>query len=238
MKRSIIMSTRGLTLVLISLLSSGLVSGEEFPGQGPIGLPAPSALPTLAPKPANTVALTNSMDVLDDKRPLSSGDRVSLRIVEERKPPVDLVVTDSGEMEVPLIGRVAARGKTCRSLATDVKRLLEKDYFYKCTVIIGLDSASQRSRGKIYLMGQVRGQGAMELPPEEELTVSRAILKGGGFSDFANKRKVKLVRKLPDGSQQTTVLDVLSILEKGKISSDIVLQPDDLVIVPERLINF
>jgi len=104
---------------------------------------------------SNTVALTNSMEVLDDSRALGVGDRVSLRIVEDRKPPVELLVTDSGEMEVPLIGRVQAKGKTCKALAHEVKKLLEKDYFYTCTVIIGLDAASQRSRGKSPRSGEV-----------------------------------------------------------------------------------
>jgi polysaccharide export outer membrane protein len=178
------------------------------------------------------------MEVLDNKRQLAPGDRVSLRIVEDRKPPMELFVTDSGEMEVPLIGRVSAQGKTCKTLASDVKRLLEKDYFYKCTVIIGLDAVSQRSRGTIYLSGQVRGQGAMELSANEQLTVSRAILKSGGFGDYANKRKVKLVRKLPNGGQETRVIDVHAVLEKGDVATDVILQPEDLVIVPERLINF
>ncbi|MHA3772753.1 polysaccharide biosynthesis/export family protein [Verrucomicrobiota bacterium sgz303538] len=200
--------------------------------------PTTTAPTTSAVAPSNTVALTNSMEVLDDSRALGVGDRVSLRIVEERKPPVELIVTDSGEMEVPLIGRVSAKGKTCKALAHEVKRLLEKDYFYKCTVIIGLDAASQRSRGKIYMMGQIRGQGAMELPPDETLTVSRAILRAGGFADFANKRKVKVVRKKAGGQQETFIIDVLQILDKGNATKDLALQPDDLVIVPERLINF
>lgn len=185
-----------------------------------------------------TVTLTTSMEVLDDQRKVGVGDRMSLRIVEDRKPPVELVVTDSGEMEVPLIGRVTARGKTCKGLAFEIKKLLEKDYFHRCTVIIGLDAASNRSPGKIYLSGQIKTQGFIEIPPEETLTVSRAILRAGGFSDFANKRKVKVLRKTGNGKQKTFVVDVLQILEKGTVSNDMALEPDDLVMVPERLINF
>ncbi|MGV3531020.1 MAG: polysaccharide biosynthesis/export family protein [Chthoniobacteraceae bacterium] len=178
------------------------------------------------------------MEVLDDQRKVGVGDRMSLRIVEDRKPPVELVVTDSGEMEVPLIGRVTARGKTCKGLAFEIKKLLEKDYFHRCTVIIGLDAASNRSPGKIYLSGQIKTQGFIEIPPEETLTVSRAILRAGGFSDFANKRKVKVLRKTGNGKQKAFVVDVLQILEKGTVSNDMALEPDDLVMVPERLINF
>jgi protein involved in polysaccharide export with SLBB domain len=188
---------------------------------------------------ASATALTSSMDVLDDTRPLTVGDKVSLRVVEEHKPPVETYVTDSGDLEVPLIGRVKARGKTCKALAREIKTLLDKEYFYHCNVILGLDTASTRSRWKIYLTGPVKGQGAMELPADEQLTVSRAIMRAGGFGDFANKKKVKVVRKDPvSGKEQTFVIDVAQILEKGKTAADMVLEPEDVIIVSPRLVNF
>jgi polysaccharide biosynthesis/export protein len=186
----------------------------------------------------STVALTTSMEVLNDSVKLGIGDRVSLRIVEERRVPISLVVTDSGEMEVPLIGRVAAKGKTCKQLAYELKPILEKEYFYKATVIIGVDSISTRSRGKVYITGQVRNQGGLEIPAEELLTVSQAILRAGGLADFANKRKVKLVRKKADGKSETQFVDLVEIIEKGQLERDVVLEPGDLINVPERLINF
>ena len=141
------------------------------------------------------------MGVLDDHRKLGNGDRVSFRVVEDRKPPTQLMVADSGEMEVPLIGRVAAGGKTCKQLAWEIKKMLDKDYFYNATVIVGLDSVSAKSRGKIYIWGQVRNQGALEIPSDEAFTVSRAILRAGGFADFANRKAVKLTKErgYPDG---------------------------------------
>jgi polysaccharide export outer membrane protein len=74
----------------------------------------------------------------------------------------------------------------------------------------------------------------------EQLTVGKAILRAGGFADFANKRKVKVVRANanPNGQKQSFDLDMVSILENGNIDQDIVLQPNDLIIVPTRLINF
>lgn len=182
------------------------------------------------------IASTNSMDVLDDKRPLAIGDRVSYRIVEERMDPRSLVVADSGEMEVPLIGRIHAASKTCRQLALDIKKELEKDYFNRATVIIGLDAASVKSRGVIYVMGAVRNQGVVEIPLEGTFTVSKAILRAGGFSDFANQRKVKLIRKGVDSSE-TIAIDVKEILY-GTGTKDPVVQQDDVVIVPENRVNF
>jgi protein involved in polysaccharide export with SLBB domain len=49
-------------------------------------------------------------------------------VVEERHQPVGLTVADSGEVEVPLIGRVRASGRTCRELAQSIKPWLETAY--------------------------------------------------------------------------------------------------------------
>lgn len=187
---------------------------------------------------AGMVAGTTSMAVLDSSRRLGAGDRLSYRVVQERRPPISLVVTDSGEVELPLIGRVRASGRTCKDLAEVIKPLLQREYFLHATVIIGLDSASSRSRGTVYLSGQVRAQGSIELPPEERFTVSKAILKAGGFAEFADKRKVKLVRNKPGGGVETTVVDVDAVLTKGQIDKDPFLQPDDRVIIPQKFVNF
>jgi len=189
---------------------------------------------------SSAIATTNSMEVLDDTRKISVGDRLSYRVVEERKSPVPLFVLDSGEIEVPLIGRISAKNKTCRQLAFDIKGPLEKDYFYKATVIIGLDFTSNRSRGRIYITGEVHGGGPMEIPADETFTVSKALLRAGGFGEFANKRKVKLLRKNADDPSKTDtiIVDVEEIIEKGRQDKDPVLNPDDMIVVPKKLINF
>jgi len=186
---------------------------------------------------SSAAAYTTSMEVLDDERPLRIGDRLSMRVVEDRELPVSLLVTDSGEVEVPLIGRVIAKGKTCKQLAYAIKVPLERDYYYKATVIIALDVAGLKSPGRVYVTGQVRNQGPLDIPPDETFTVSKAILRAGGFADFANKRKVKLVRK-KGASTETTIVNVELVVKKGWTDKDPVVEADDTIIVPERLINF
>jgi protein involved in polysaccharide export with SLBB domain len=187
---------------------------------------------------AAVVAATTSMEVLDSTRHLGAGDRLSYRVVEERRQPVGLTVADSGEVEVPLIGRVRASGRTCRELAQSIKPLLEKEYFFKATVIIALDALSAKARGRVYISGQVRQQGAVDIPPDEHFTLSKAILKAGGFADFANRRKIKLVRQNADGASQTTIVDLDAVTVHGHLEKDPELQPDDTVIVPQKFVNF
>jgi protein involved in polysaccharide export with SLBB domain len=182
---------------------------------------------------------TNSMDALDDKYRLAIGDRLSFRIVEDEDEPKPLFVTDSGELEVPYIGRFPALGKSCKELARALKVELEKEYYYEATVIIAVDVMT-KSRGKVYLVGAVRTPGPQEIPSDEVFTVSKAILRAGGFTDFADKHNDKVTRKGtgPGGSDKSFTVNVAEILEKGRTEKDMVLEPGDLVYIPERTIRF
>jgi polysaccharide biosynthesis/export protein len=202
--------------------------------------PIPVLPDTKAPPPADlppttsTVMRTNSMAVLDDKKKLGSNDYVSFRVVEDRDNDSQrLRVNDNGELEVPYIGLVPASGRTCKELAYSIKAAFEKEYYYHATVILAVDRVSEKSRGRIYVYGSVRGQGPQEIPADESYTVSKAIIRAGGFGDFANKRKVKVTRK----NGQDFVIDLKRVIEEGKSEDDVVLQPDDQIYVPQRLIN-
>jgi protein involved in polysaccharide export with SLBB domain len=116
--------------------------------------------------------------------------------------------------------------------------MLQREYFIHATVIVGLDAASSKSRGTVYVSGRVNAQGSVELPPDDRFTVSKAILKAGGFAEFADKRKVKLVRNKPGGGVEAIVVDVDAVLANGRIDKDPLLQSDDRIIVPQKFINF
>jgi protein involved in polysaccharide export with SLBB domain len=178
------------------------------------------------------------MDALDDKHRLAVGDRVSFRIIQDEDEPRSMVITDSGDLDVPHIGRFPARGKTCRELATELKAELEKEYYYTATVILAVDLMA-RSRGRVWLVGPVRMPGPQDIPSDEVYTVSKAILRAGGFTDAADKRKVRITRKGAEGAADTTtVVDVGEIIEKGRTQNDVVLEAGDLIYVPDRLIRF
>jgi polysaccharide export outer membrane protein len=173
---------------------------------------------------------------LDDKHKLIAGDRVSFQIIEDRTNAVQLLVAESSELDIPYLGRIDVAGKTCKELAAEVKTLLEKDYYHRATVIIGLDSLS-KVLGKVYVWGPVRNQGPIEIPANENFTAGKAILRAGGFGDFANKKEVKVVRKTATGNT-SFIINMVDVLEKGKTEGDVVLEPEDFIIVPQRGWNF
>jgi protein involved in polysaccharide export with SLBB domain len=176
--------------------------------------------------------------VPDDKYKLRIGDKISFQILEDRDAPKSLVLADSGELDVPYLGRIAAADKTCKQLALEIKAQLEKEFYYRASVVLALDTAN-RVLGRVYVWGQVRNQGPIEMAMNENLTAGKAILRAGGFGDFANKKKVKVIRAGANGAaKQVFELNMTEILDDGLTEKDVVLQSDDSVIVRSRLINF
>lgn len=219
----------------ISNAVAGLSNGTPTfsqPGSAPsAGLPASDnqALPQHA---------AQATELVDDHRGLGPGDKVTYRVIEDQDEPRSLTVTDSGDVEVPYLGLVHAAGKTSLQLAKEIKGLLQQKLYYQATVVIAVELVNKtRVSGKVYVTGQVRNKGGYEIPAGENFTVGKAILSAGGFSDFSDKKHVRLIRKTPEG-ERTYIVNVLDVWDKSKLSEDLVVKPDDTVVVPARLINY
>ena len=220
---------------LVGTLSAGTLKAQDSSSPLPNIPKATAATQPGTGTGSSTVMLTNSMAVLDDKKRLGRDDYVSFRVVEDRDEESHrLRVNDNGELEVPYIGLVLAAGKTCREVAYSIKAALEKEYYYHATVILAIDKVSEKARGRVYVYGAVKDQGPQEIPSDETYTASKAVIRAGGFGDFADKRKVKVTRK--DGKD--FVVDLKRVIEQGHTEKDVVLEPDDQIYVPQRLVNF
>jgi protein involved in polysaccharide export with SLBB domain len=206
---------------------------------GPASAAGAETLAATRSTPASTnLAAAANMETLDDKQKLGLGDKLSFRIVEDLEDPKPILVTDSGDVEVPYLGRFSALDKTCRQLAREIKAELEKEYYYQATVIIAVDLLS-KSRGKVYLIGSIRLPGPQEVPTDEVFTLSKAIMRAGGFGDFADKRRVKVTRKGTSAAQnQVLTVNLVEVIEKGKTDKDLKLEAGDLIYVPNRTVNF
>jgi polysaccharide export outer membrane protein len=104
--------------------------------------------------------------------------------------------------------------------------------------ILFVPSTDQATGGQVYLLGAVARKGAISLPLNREITLARTILNTGGFAEFANDNKVKILRTAPDGTKQTLIVDVGRILKTGAFEDDVRLQNGDVIIVPERILGF
>lgn len=144
--------------------------GESIPdqtsGKSPVsagsGTPSDHTAAPVPPAPITASTLT-SMTALDDKVLLEAGDSISFRVIEDKDVAVPRIVTDTGEVDFPYIGRVKVEGKTCHQVAVEVKRLLEVDYYKRATVIVGLDliigQDKTKARDIAWVVGEVRQAG-------------------------------------------------------------------------------
>lgn len=179
------------------------------------------------------------MQVVDPDKKLSTGDMVTVEIVEDREGGFPKVVTAAGEIDVPPVGRIQVAGKTTTQASADIKRRLEAEYYHRATVKLNIDRVSpiQVRAGTVTLSGQVRLVGPQEMIAGEPLRLSSAILKAGSFTEWANPKRVKLTRQV-NGVAESKEFNVKEIIEKGDEKADPVLQDGDRIWVPKTIMRF
>lgn len=223
--------------------TSSPFAGVPLPRSAPAAPRATAVQPggptTLSVVPGGYVAAQQVMtsEPIDPGHKLGRGDRLNYRVVEDREPDrnYQLIVSDSGEVNLPLGGLVQAAGKSTQQLGTDIKARLEKEYYYHATVIMGLDSVAQRaSRGRVYVTGAVHSIGPVELPLDAPMTASQAIYQMGGPVDFSYLKGTVILRK---GGPPKGIPVNIKAVENGELDKDVVLQPGDVVKVPEARIG-
>ena len=82
-----------------------------------------------------------------------------------------------------------------------------------------------------YIIGQVKNTGSYPLP-EEEITLVEAIGMAGGFTSIAARNKTRIIR-VEDGVEKIIVVKVDAITNAGKKIQDVLIRPNDIIVVPE-----
>ncbi len=177
------------------------------------------------------------------------GDKLFIRVEEDKNFGGVITVSPEGYIILPLINEIKASGLTPQELAKIIKEKLEERFFRKATVSVlfyekakEIPSSTSRQEsgkvGKVYIFGQVKSPGIVKIPPGETLTVAEVIILAGGFSDFANKKKVKLIRINKKGEREVKILNMVRILEEGRLNEDVKVKDGDWIIVPRSFFNF
>jgi len=212
-------------LLVVPVTGVGFDGGS---GSAPAGRPATAGYP-------QAFVSQERMAVVDPDKKLSAGDEVTVEIVEDREGGLARVVTATGELDVPPLGRVRVSGQTASDAASNIKRLLEKDYYYTATVRLSIDRISKVAvqQGSVQLSGQVRMVGQQFLIAGEQLTVTGAILKAGGVTEWGNAKKIQVTRQKKDGTSEKFEVDFKKITETGDVKADPVLQDGDRIYIPK-----
>ncbi len=128
--------------------------------------------------------------------------------------------------------KVGLEGKTISGAESLLRELYDRDYLVNPQINIVVLEYSRRT---VNVLGSVGEPGEIDFPKEEGLTILDAISRAGGFSRLADRRKIKLTRKLESGRVETFIINADELIEGGS-EKRWVLQTDDLVYVPERFL--
>jgi len=155
-----------------------------------------------------------------------NGDTIELRIGGVPAEETQLVtgaytVDGDGFINLPHIGKVRALGLSQAALQSAVEAAYRTGEVYTNPTITVTIPATQRF---VNVSGDVRQPRRVEYT--SDLTVLGAISAAGGFTDYADQRKVRLLRK---GRAQ--IVDIKAV--RSDPSRDIVLLPGDHIEVPQ-----
>ena len=146
---------------------------------------------------------------------LDTGDR--LRVFVYGQPNLSRLYTvdQVGNIAVPLIGSVRARGRTTVELERTIAARLGREYVKDPQVTV--DVAQNRP---FFILGEVRLPG--QYPFVSGMTVEQAVAIGGGYSERASRRSYRITRKLG------------ALVDQIEAPGDYPLCPGDTVYVYER----
>jgi polysaccharide biosynthesis/export protein len=167
-------------------------------------------------------ASTGSAGMADYR--LVVGDKLRIEVYRDPQLSQSLEIRPDGKITLPLIGDVPAAGATPQELATALTdRLREYITTPVVTVIV-----AEATPPMVYVMGEVNTPGAQ--PVRGPVTVLQALAVAGGFREFANTRRIRILRKGPDGTIQTIPFNYRDAVDRAE--RPVMLQPGDTVVVP------
>src|SRR5262249_4475378 len=120
------------------------------------------------------------------------GDTISIKVYEQAALATDGKIRPDGRIALPFIGEVVAAGKTPKRLADEISVGL-RQFIVNPQGTVNVTASTQIT---VSVLGEVGRQGALTLDPGAG--VLQALANAGGPSDFADKDRIFVLRRVPE----------------------------------------
>jgi polysaccharide biosynthesis/export protein len=134
-------------------------------------------------------------------------------------------VRPDGKISMPLLNDVRAAGLTPNQLAAQITTSLKKFVTDPQVTVIVTQINSQR----VYILGEVLRTGAYPLLPD--MTILQALSSAGGFTQFANRKKIYMFR-IESGKQVRFPFDYKAVIDGKQTNENVALRAGDTIVVP------
>lgn len=169
---------------------------------------APMMPQAIAPQPVGLAAPEPSYT-------LDSGDKLRVVVFGQEGLSASYAVDTSGNITMPLIGAVRARGMTAAGLQQSIVAKLRNGYVREPHVAVEVELYRP-----FFILGEVTLPG--QYPYVPNMTVETAVAIAGGYTPRAFKRKIEITRP------------VEGLTERRVVSPDYPVRPGDTVHIAER----
>ncbi len=176
----------------------------------------------------------SALAIADDTYRIQRDDVLQITVVEDPNLTREMVVAQDGTINLPVVGTITVRGLTAGEVAEKIRLALIEAQFLRDPHV----SVSIRviNRPRVAVLGMVQRPGSYEFKEGE--TVMHAISMAGSFDpDRALLKDALLRRKRADGTEEVIPLDLEKMFFKGDLSQNYRLQPDDVIYIPEDVVN-
>jgi polysaccharide export outer membrane protein len=156
---------------------------------------------------------------------IGAQDVLDIDVWQEAELTKSVTVRPDGKISLPLVNDVQAAGMTPTQLAGDLTTKFKKFVSDPQVTVIVTAINSQR----IYILGEASRPGAYPLLPG--MTVLQALSSAGGFTIFADLKKIYVLRK-EAGKQQKFPFNYKEVIAGKNPDQNIELKAGDQIVVP------
>ncbi len=157
---------------------------------------------------------------------IGSGDILEITTYEEPAfSREEVVVRQDGMISFPLLNDIKAAGLPPVGLSKTIESALKKYIEFPMVTVFVKDPKSKM----FYVLGEVQTTG--EYPLNKRLTVLQAFAIAGGFTEWASKKEIILLRN-EGGEEKMYRINYKSIVGGKDLSQNLQLKADDTIIVP------
>jgi polysaccharide biosynthesis/export protein len=162
---------------------------------------------------------------------IGPGDKLTIFVWRNPELSISVDVRPDGRLSIPLVEDVVAIGKTPTQLARELEQRLSR-YVKEPVVTVIAQGFVGPFNEQVRIIGEAAQPRA--LPYRTDMTVLDAMIEVGGLTRYAAGNKSVIVRTT-DGKQTTYAVHLDDLIKDGDVTSNVALQPGDILIIPERL---
>lgn len=165
---------------------------------------------------------------------IRSGDSLAVNVYQQPELSITVRVGNDGKIRYPFVGIMDVIGKDLRDIETKISKRLAREGFLSPQVVVSVSKFAPRP---IYVLGEVNSpddMGVSAIPMGSEITAMQAVSLAGGVKASGDITKIVVRRTLPSGEMTLIPVPAQDVL-MGKNVDDVVLEPNDTVVVPKAL---